>query len=379
MSVKKISDNKFEYLAWAPKPGGGRRQVRKRGFPTAAKARDAEAELRADIARDAYVIAHNVRLSDYLNNTWLVARAASVKPSTLASYQLQVATYVVPAIGDVRLKDLDGPILSRFYATLVAAGRTRRDGGLAPKTVRNIAGLLNKALADAVRWKVISANPAPDAERPRAVDVEMRTWSAEQLAAFLRFVADDRFAAMWRLAAMTGMRRAEICGLRWRDVDLDAGRLAICQTRTVVKTQVLEGSPKTRAGARLIALDEGTVAALRSWWATQAADRLAVGPGWIDTELVFTKPEGIGVPPQWVSREFGRLSRLAGLPPIRLHDFRHTYITVALSVARVPVKVVSQRVGHANVGVTLGLYAHVLPGDDEAAAEAVARSVEQSW
>ena len=96
------------------------------------------------------------------------------------------------------------------------------------------------------------------------------------------------------------------------------------------------------------------------------------------TGLVFTKPEGTGVPPQWVSREFGRLSRMAGLPPIRLHDPRHRYITADPSVARVPVKVLSERVGHANVGVTLGLHAHVLPGHDEAAAEGLARSVEGS-
>lgn len=134
-------------------------------------------------------------------------------------------------------------------------------------------------MADAVRWRVLPFNPAQGAEVPRAELPELKVWNAEQLATFFRFTAGDRFCAMWRLFGLTGMRRGELCGLRWTDVDLDAGRLTISQTRTVVQAKAIEGSPKTRAGVRAVALDPETVAALRSWRATQAAERLAVGPG----------------------------------------------------------------------------------------------------
>ncbi len=379
MSVRESRKGSWEFMVWAPTPGGGRRQVRRKGFPTRKAARNAEAALRTEIARGNYVLAENVTLGDYLTHTWLVSKRQSVKPTTIAAYEMAVRVYICPAIGLVKLRDLDGTMLSRLYATLRTEGRRQRAGGLSPKTVANVAGVMHKALADAVRWGVLPLNPASTAEKPRAAQSEMVVWSAAQLATFLRSVEGDRFAGMWRLAAMTGMRRAELCGLRWSDVDLDAARLAVISTRTVVRTKVVEGTPKTRAGSRLLSLDDKTVAAIRSWRAIQAGDRLAVGSGWCDTGLVFTKPDGTGVPPQWVSREFQRLSRRAGLRVIRLHDVRHSYITAALSVARVPVKVISQRVGHSNVGTTLNLYAHVLPGDDEAAAEAVARAVEQSW
>jgi integrase len=310
---------------------------------------------------------------------WLPAKRHSVKPTTYAGYERELHVYVVPAIGREKLRDLDGAALSVLDASLLEGGRRQGDGGLAPKSVRNIAGMLHKAFADAVRWRILAFNPAAAAEVPRPAQPEMVVWTAAQLATFIESTRGDRFAAMWRLAATTGMRRGELCGLRWKDVDLKAGRIRIVNTRTVVNYKIAEGTPKTRAGARTNELDAMTVASLRRWQRVQKSERLRVGAGWTDTGLVFTCPAGTGVLPQWVRREFERLARLAGLPRIRLHDLRHTYVTVAIGEARQPVKVVSQRVGHSNVTTTLSLYAHVLPGDDEAAAEAVAPPVDRKW
>ena len=134
------------------------------------------------------------------------------------------------------------------------------------------------------------------------------------------------------------------------------------------------GTPKSRAGVRRVALDAGTVAALRSWKATQAAERLMIGQGWQGGDLVVTEPDGSAVHPQVLTRRFGVIVKRAGLPTIRLHDVRHSYATAALA-AGVPVKVLSQRIGHADVSVTLAVYAHVMPGDDEAAADLVAAAI----
>ena len=165
-----------------------------------------------------------------------------------------------------------------------------------------------------------------------------------------------------------GMRRGELLGLHWRDVDLSAARLTIRQTRGMVESRVEAGTPKTRSGARTIALDPATVAALKAWKSQQAADRLLMGDGWQDRDgLVVTEADGTPVHPQVLSRRFKAAAKRAGLPVIRLHDTRHSYATAALA-AGVPVKVLSQRLGHADVTVTLRIYAHVMPGDDEAAA-----------
>ena len=164
------------------------------------------------------------------------------------------------------------------------------------------------------------------------------------------------------------MRRGEVLGLRWGDIDLDAGTVTIRSTRIRYGTTVATSTPKRARGNRTIALGPATVAALRAWRRTQAADRLLIGAGWQDANgLVVTVADGSAPNPEAFSNLFHKLAKRAGLPPIRLHDLRHSYATAALA-ASVPVKVLSQRVGHADVGVTLKVYAHVMPGDDEEAA-----------
>jgi integrase len=204
---------------------------------------------------------------------------------------------------------------------------------------------------------------------------EMIVWTHEQLRAFLAHVAGDRFNALWRLAATTGMRRGELLGPRWTDLDLDAGVLNVAQTRVKGGGTVGYGRPKTAKGRRAIALDEATVAMLKAHRKTQARERLAWGPGYRDEGLIFCREDGSPIDPDVLSQRFDRLVRDAGLPRIRLHDLRHTYATAALR-AGVPIKVVSERLGHATPAITLAVYAHVLPGMDPEAAEQVAALVD---
>lgn len=145
----------------------------------------------------------------------------------------------------------------------------------------------------------------------------MSTWTAEQLRAFVDHVGDDQLAAAWVLFATTGMRRGELLGLRWSDVDFDRSRLSVRQTRTVVNYEVVTGTPKTERGARTLALDPATVTALRSHRARQKAERLLCGPGWVDTGLIFTHPDGTEIHPQRLSGWFRQHARDAGLPAIR--------------------------------------------------------------
>ena len=233
----------------------------------------------------------------------------------------------------------------------------------------NTAGVLSAALGDAVRLKVLRHNVASDARLPSRAHLEMKAWTADEAHAFLSAIKDDPVFPMWRLVLATGLRRGELCGLRWRDLDLTTGQLTVASTR-VVAAGVVVGAPKTRAGSRVIALDAETVSVLALWRKRQAAERLVAGPAWADTGLVFVDALGEPPHPETVTRWWRTAVEAADVPAIRLHDARHTAATLMLR-AGIPVKVVSQRLGHADVAVTMRVYQHVTAQDDQLAADAL--------
>ena len=221
---------------------------------------------------------------------------------------------------------------------------------------------------------MIARNPADFADPPRSSATrapEMGVWSPDQLRTFLHHVAGHRLYAAYILVATTGLRRGELAGLRWMDVDLEASSISIRHTLISLDHKVEHSSPKTERGRRSIGLDPVTLAALRAHRGRQLEERLAGGKAWTDTGFVFTKDDGLPYHPQSLSSAFRRHSRRAGLPAIRYHDLRHSYATAAL-VAGIRPKVVSARLGHANIQITLDTYSHILPEMDQEAAATVA-------
>jgi len=372
-SIKRDESGKWFYVVDVVGLDGKRRQSKRRGFATKKAAQVALTELQADKQRGVFVAAERTTLGQFLIEDWLPARRASLRPSTVVSYEQLIRNYVLPRIGGVRLQAVDGPTLNRLYADLLESGRidTRKmahGAGLAPKTVRNLHGVLTKAFRDAIRWDRVQRNPCDAADPPKGASPEMKAWTSEEMRTFVRSVQSHRWVAIWTLLATTGMRRGEILGLRWSDIDLEAASMTIRSTRIRYGKTTAESTPKTARGNRTIAMGPATVAVLRTWRKQQTADRLFMGGGWQNVgDHVATLPDGAPPNPEAFSNLFAGLVKRAGLPPIRLHDFRHSYATSALA-SGVAVKVVSQRIGHADVGVTLKVYAHVMPGDDLEAA-----------
>lgn len=357
--------NKWAVVVDTGRDEDGKRQQRwHSGFNRRKDAERALTEILGKLESGGYVEPAKLTVAEFLADEWLPAMRASLRPLTFESYTMIVRSRIVPEIGTVRLQRLTPATLNALYATLGER--------LSPRSVRYCHAVLRHALADAVRWDRLARNPADRAEPPSAKAAKakaMQTWTAEQLATFLEHVADDRLYAAWRLAATTGLRRGELLGLRWRDLDLDAGRLAVVQT-LVGKRQFSE--PKTDAGRRNVELDPATVTALRDHRKRQLGERLALGPAYDNAhDLVFCREDGEPLWPQSLSRTFERRAAAAGLPAIRFHDLRHTHATLALAAGVHP-KVVSERLGHANVGITLDTYSHATPAMQADAASRVA-------
>jgi integrase len=245
---------------------------------------------------------------------------------------------------------------------------------LSAASIRRIHATLHRALADAVRWQVLARNAAAAADPPRAPRPKKRTWSAEELRAFLSHVDGHEWAALWHFVAMTGVRRGEALGVPWEDVDFARGRVSIAQTVIPLRSGTAWGEPKTAKGRRAIAIDPTTVAALRAQRTRQLEERLLVGNQYEDHELVFARADGRPLNPEHVTRVFSSLVRKSGLKAITLHGLRHTHATLAL-VEGINTLVVSERLGHSSMAVTAELYQEVTPNIEDDAAQRIAAAV----
>jgi integrase len=302
---------------------------------------------------------------------WLVAVQTTLRPATFASYRGVMTSYVVPRLGNVRLTSLTPARLGALYNELGKSG-SKTGGQLSPTTVRYAHTVLGKALQDAVEWGLVARNVARVAKPPRRSTPDMTVWSPPEARRFLSHVRDDRLFPLWFMLLSTGMRRGEAVGLRWADVDLDAGVASVRRSLTVVDGTTLVSEPKTAKARRQVALDVATVEALARWRTRQKAERLQLGGDWVDTGYVFTKEDGNFLHPDNVMVVFRRLVTSAGVPAIRLHDLRHTSATLALAAGVHP-KVVQERLGHSSIGITLDTYSHVVQGMQADAAALVGR------
>ena len=322
---------------------GKRLRPRVGPFPTARDARAGLDQLLADIASKRFAAVDRTPLTTYLT-TWLAAHRTTLKATTAHGYRGVIDRYITPTIGAVPLADLRPAHLNGLYALLT-------ERGLSPRTCRTVHVVIRRALADAVRDGAIPRNVADAASLPRVGYVEQTAWSADEARAFLDATTDHPNHALFVVALTTGMRRGELAGLRWEDIDFDAATITVRRARTTVGARVVEAEPKTKTSRRVIDVDAGTLSVLRRWRLRQPPDAY-VFPG----------------TPDRLSRAWDAAVNAAGVRRIRFHDARHTAASLMLQ-AGVPVNVVSRRLGHASPVVTLTVYAHVVPGQGRDAAD----------
>lgn len=243
-----------------------------------------------------------------------------MKHSTWDSYRRNLELHVLPVLGAAQLQQITAGHLNSLYRSLLGSGHHNGTSGLAPKTVRNIHIAVSKLLADAVDRGLVSRNIATSAKAPKPRKTglaEICFWTPEELSAFLRAMKDDRLYALWHLAAMTGMRRGELLGLRWEDIDCGAKRVAVRQAVISVAYEVSVTTPKSHS-ARVIDLDQRTVEVLRQHRRAQDAEQTARSSHHAGNDRVFRKADGTAIHPDVVRTMFDRRVKRSGIKRIRL-------------------------------------------------------------
>jgi integrase len=358
----KNGEVRYRFIIDVGKRPDGKRDQRCFTYPSLREARAERAKIIADRSRGLLVKPTKITVAEAIK-TWLDGRR-NLRPSTQRGYADSLRLVSDP-LGHIQLQNLTRAHLDDLVTQLLTRGRrvgNVQRQGLGPRSINLALTLLGSVLDDAVRQGIIGRNVARIVERVRQDKHEMKTWTENQAAAFLEAVADDRLSPAWQLS-LYGLRRGEVLGLRWSDVDLQSKTITIRWTRTEVGYRIVEGEPKTERGKRTLPLDDGLTAALRTFKARQAQERLEAGSAYLsgcgDCSGAHVVVNEVGEPyrPEWYSDQFRYLAKAARLPVIRLHDARHTCGTL-MHLRGVPTAVISKWLGHATASFTMATYVH---------------------
>jgi integrase len=326
----------------------------KRRYVSGKTRREAEEKLtKAKAERDGGLVLETgkLNLGEYLER-WLTDSVKdSVRASTYESYAWLIRTYVLPALGSIKLKALTPAHVQAFY-------RAKLDAGLSPRTVQYTHAVLHRALKQALRWNLVPRNVTEAVDPPRLVKKEVQHLTLKQATEFLKIVSEDRFEALYVLAITTGLRRGELLGLKWVDVNLNREVLSV--QRALSPKGKTFNRPKNAKG-RSIHLTPVAAEALKRHRVTQNEERSRVGGRWQEQGLIFPSQVGTPMnPSNFINRSFKPLLKRAELPSIRFHDLRHTFASLMLSNGEHP-KIVQEILGHAQISLTLDTYSHAIP------------------
>ena len=341
--------------------------------------RDAERVLREillSLEQGSYVKPNKITLGELLRQ-WLKEYASmNTTDRTQESYTSIVERHLIPSLGRISLRELQPQHLQSYYAEKLNKGRADGKGGLSARSVVYHHRILSKALDYAMKMGLVVRNVAKVVEPPRVARVTMQTLSAEEVTRFLDVSRETDYYVYFATLLFTGLRRGELLALRWRNLDLDNANLTVVETAYKLGNgDYIIKEPKTPKSRRTVTMPSSLVELFKIYLADQELLRIQLGVSLNADDFVFIRPGGSPVNPSAVTLAFKRIIKRTGLRDIRIHDLRHTHATLMLAAGVHP-KVVSERLGHANIGITLDIYSHVLPGMQEAAAEKFDRMFE---
>lgn len=293
----------------------------------------------------------------------------STSAGTAEGYRIIIHRHLTPNFGAIPLAQLQPSHIQSYYAKAINNdGVCENREALSARTVTNIHKVLSEALNHAVKWQILIRNVALAVDPPRPTQQQMSTFAEEQAGRFLKSAPQSPHHELFVTALLTGLRRSELLGLSWKNVDLDMAQLSVNQTlHRLSGVGFVFTKPKTTKSRRTVALPPLLCVLLRRLKERQTGTRLLLGQQAQDDELVFSRPDGEPLDPSTVTHAFRKVTRAAGLPDLRFHDLRHTHASLMLKQGVHP-KIVSGRPGHSGIGITLDTYSHVLPGLQEAAA-----------
>lgn len=301
------------------------------------------------------------RMEVYLRR-WVENDLRDLEPSTVQSYRTIVEVYLIPHVGRRRLRDLTVEHVTTMLNSMEKDGKS-------PRTRQYARAVLRRALADAQARDLVGRNVAAIARGPKKVKGKTkRSLKVEEVPPLLDAFKGDRLEAFVTVALAVGLRRGEALGLRWEDIDLNAGVLRVERTLSRINGELVFADPKTDKSQRTVALPEASVSVLKSHRARQAKERLAAGDAWVETGLVFTRPNGTAVDPSNVRHRFATLCKRAGLGPLTPHELRHSAASIMLAQG-VPLHVVSDVLGHSSIRITADVYRHEIGDEKRKAAD----------
>ena len=360
-SITQRSKGSWQLRYYSPPDANGKRKrVSETLKGTVRQAQRVLRERQIAIENGGYVARDKETVGQFMQR-WLDTYASTnVTLRTLYGYRGCVRRYLDPTIGAIALQALTARHIQGVYAAML-------EKGLSNTTVVQLHRILKEALSHGVRWGTLTRNVADATSRPKVHRQQMDMWDVGTIRRFMEGVKGSRFGDIYPLAILTGLRRSELCGLKWEHIDLVRGSLSVVSTlQRITGYGLVEGQPKTQKSRRSIALSSKAVDLLHSLRGRQIEQQLQAGPIWQNTGYVFTQIDGSPIAPDTVSKDFCALVRQAGLPHLTFHGLRHAHATLMLT-AGVHLKIVSERLGHSNIAITADTYSHVLPGLQEQA------------
>lgn len=338
-------------------PGTGKQIQRSISGKTQKEVAKKLKEATASLDAGTYVSPNKMTVGEWLD-IWTSEYLGGVKPATLYSYQAAVRNHLKPKLGAIKLEALSPHVVQTFYNELGQGQEDRQ--ALSPKTIKNIHGILHRALQKAVLNGYIRFNPANDCELPQRIKKEISPLDETQIRDFLKAIKGSPYENLFIVTLFTGMREGEVCGLLWDCVDLKSGTLTVNKQLQYIRTS--QGKycmvPTKNSKGRTITLAPYVVGVLRIVKKEQLENRLRHGECWENSGFVFTDELGHHLSPQNVYREFKRMVAAIGSPSTRFHDLRHSYAVAAIRSGD-DIKTVQENLGHATAAFTLDIYGHV--------------------